>query len=351
VALAASAALLALLAAGAPRPAGAACAFKQNCTGAGCHPWPVDPGNANETTPFANPGRACPQYKDAGCCTVQQDLLLYMNLRQIQAQFGVVQGGGCPGCFYNLRNFWCEYTCSPRQADFVRVLGVSNMEDPTQPGHFYDVLRTRVALQRDFACGVFDSCERVKPVQIVSAMNSAEGFFDYQGETEAVQHGAYIEFDLDAPANAAATPMAVPLCERCRLTEASGKPAHPRAPALARPLTALRASDARAASPPHADSCCSFPAVDPAGPPWAPSSNSTLNASCPCAFCKGMCAGGQCGGGSGGGGGGSGDGSAYYGADLPWWNGLNPVVIGAVWGAVLAFAVAHAAAHWVRRHK
>ena len=60
-----------------------------------------------------------------------------------------------------------------------------------------------------------------------------------------------------------------------------------------------------------------------------------------------MCAGGQCGGGSGGGGGGSGDGSAYYGADLPWWNGLNPVVIGAVWGAVLAFAVAHAAAQWI----
>ena len=37
---------------------------------------------------------------------MQQDLLLYVNLLQIEAQFGDIRGGGCPGCFYNLRNFW-----------------------------------------------------------------------------------------------------------------------------------------------------------------------------------------------------------------------------------------------------
>ena len=113
-------------------------------------------------------------------------------------------------------------------------------------------------------------------------------------------------------------------------------------PAL-RPPARLRTRPPAFASarPParRADSCCSFPAVDPAGPPWAPLTNSTVNASCPCAYCKGMCPGGQCGGGEGAGAG-TGDGSAY-GADLPWWNGLDPVLIGAVWGAVAAFAIAH----------
>ena len=55
-----------------------------------------------------------------------------------------------------------------------------------------------------------------------------------------------------------------------------------------------------------------------------------------------MCPGGQCGG-EGGSAAGSGDGSEY-GADLPWWNGLDPVLIGGIWGAVVAFAIAHAVA-------
>jgi hypothetical protein len=293
--LVASATLLALLsAAGAPRPAAAACVFKQNCTTAGCHPWPVDPNNPNETTPFPNPGRACPQYKAAGCCTVQQDLLLYVNLLQIEAQFGDIRGGGCPGCFYNLRNFWCEYTCSPRQSDFVRVMGLSNMVDPTEPARSFDVLETRVALQRDFACGIFDSCERVKPVQQLSAMSNAEGFFAYQGQTEAIQHGAFIDFVLDSPSNASAPPMHVPLY-----------------------------------------SCCNFPDVDPAS-----GANSTGNSSCPCSYCKGMCAGGQCGAGTGAGGGG-GDGDTVYGTEPPWWNGFDAALVGGVWAAVLAVAIAH----------
>jgi len=294
---------------GAVRPAEAACAFKQNCTTAGCHPWPVDPTNPNETTPFANPGRACPQYKAAGCCTPQQDLLLYANLMQIEAQFGVVRGGGCPGCFYNLRSFWCEYTCSPRQSEFVSVLGVSNMVDPTEPSRSFDVLTTRVALQRSFACGIFDSCERVKPVQELSAMNSAEGFFAYQGQTEAIQHGAFIEFELDSPAGGDTAP-----------------------PPMHAPLF----------------SCCSFPDVDPAGPPWAPAGvNSTGNSSCPCSYCKGMCAGGQCGGTGGNGGSGSGEGDGgnddAYGPPPVWYNGVDPVLIGSVWGAVAVVVAGHLA--------
>ena len=195
-----SVSLLLLLSLLTAQPARADCAFRQDCipTGADvCRPRPVGP---NETLPFALPGQpfyACPQFQGSTCCTAQQNRLLYVNLLQIQALFGDERDGGCPGCYFNMHNFWCEYTCFPRQADFVSVLGAANVTDPENPGRLVEVLRTEVRLARDFGCDLYSSCQSVKSVTETSAMSNAEGFFAYQGQYEAIQHGAFIEFDLN----------------------------------------------------------------------------------------------------------------------------------------------------------
>ena len=30
--------------------------------------------------------------------------------------------GRCPSCYSNFINLWCQFTCSPHQSDFVRVV-------------------------------------------------------------------------------------------------------------------------------------------------------------------------------------------------------------------------------------
>jgi hypothetical protein len=281
-----------------PRGAAGDCAFRQECNSPqpqpaqpACRPRATGAGEPfpyNQTAPFpmyqwprGSPFVACPQYFDLGCCTPTQSQLLYVNLLLLQSQFGTVAGGGCPACFENMRNFYCEYTCSPRQAEFVAVLGPSNVSDP-ETGRVFEVLRTRVGIAHDFSCAAFGACEGVSAVQKVSAMSNAEGFFAYQGQYEAIQHGAFIEFDLDS--------------------------------ALPRPL----------AVPAH--SCCNFPSDF--------ANNQSANTSCPCAYCKGMCSGGTCAGGAAGGA------AAAPGSALPsWYNGLQPSTIGGVWGAVAAAIV------------
>jgi hypothetical protein len=62
------------------------------------------------------------------------------NFQAIDATFGSA-GGGCDmyytnlilRCAANLKKFWCEYTCSPNQRNFVATNGYSNIKDPLNP--------------------------------------------------------------------------------------------------------------------------------------------------------------------------------------------------------------------------
>jgi hypothetical protein len=107
-------------------------------------------------------------------------------------------------------------------------------------------------------------------------MSNAEGFFNYQGEYEAIEHGAFIEFDLN--------------------------------------------SESPTALNPRTYSCCNFP-VD--------FTNASLgNMSCPCAYCKGMCPGNACAGSSA-------TASTLGQGNFQWYTGVNLITIGASWGGVI----------------
>lgn len=53
-----------------------------------------------------------------GCCDINNDNTQVESYREIDGIFGS-QGAGCDICGINLKRFWCEYACSPRQADFI----------------------------------------------------------------------------------------------------------------------------------------------------------------------------------------------------------------------------------------
>jgi hypothetical protein len=278
-------------------PASAKCVIKQNCTGGvGCRPVPVEPW---ETEPFPQPAPnpTCPQYAASGCCTSEQNLLLMVNFLSIQSAFANIDNGGCPACAYNVEAFWCEYSCSPDQDTFLSIIGVADVPDPTRGGELTEVLQTRIVAHRNYTCAAYGSCDKVAKVTETSAMSNAEGFFAYQGQYEAIQHGAFIDFQFVDDTD-------------------------PRAPAAMNP-------------PPY--SCCSWP-LDKTKPAGG-------NASCPCAYCGGMCAGGTCAGA-----GAAPDGITDLGVVVtPWYNGIVPATIGGVWGGVVAVVATTTWWRWWRR--
>jgi hypothetical protein len=175
-------------------------------------------------------------------------LSLQVNFKGIWSNFGDVADGGCPGCFENIVDFWCAYTCSPNQTDFVLDSGLAQKVDPVS-GNEYTVFVTNVTLDASYACdGVFDSCASTAKVKEFTPLQTCNGFFQYQGHTEAIETGlSFINFDY---VNASSTAMSEPVY-----------------------------------------SCCSFPSTIS---PITPGPGNGTNTSCPCTACAGMCPKGAC---------------------------------------------------------
>jgi hypothetical protein len=235
--------LMALLLFGLPNRVSGDCLMYQECTNPlpqpnmpACRPRQL-PAPIQPFSLLGYPVRACPQY-DIGCCTLDQNLLLYASLMQVKPLFGNLADGGCPACYQNMQQFWCAYTCGPNQSDYLTILGAANVTSP-ENGETYEVLRTKVSFHKAFAYDTYSSCESVKSVEQISAMSNITGFFNFQGQYEAIQHGTFIEFDLNS-----SSPLALNL------------PAY---------------------------TCCNFP-IDFGN-------TSRGNMSCPCQSCKGMCPG------------------------------------------------------------
>ena len=188
-----------------------------------------------------------------------------------------------------MANFWCQYTCSPNQSAFVQTRGFEQKVDPVS-GATMTVLHSVTAVSRSFACGAYASCAFTGKVKEFPPMQNCEGFFTYQGETEAIQDGStFIDFNYSEPVGAQLL-LTAPLHSCCNFNLSTD------APAPLQPLQPL--------------------------PPGTP------NNSCPCASCKAMCSGGSCGGG---GAGGSGLGAVNSSV----LRGFNALTVGVFWALLL----------------
>ncbi len=216
---------------------------------------------------------------------------LHVNFKGIWAAFGEIAGGGCPGCYQNVVNFWCAYTCSPAQDAYVSWVGTDTKVDPVGGG-VYTVGVSEATLDTQYACAMYDTCTSTGKVKEFSPLQSCEGFMKYQGQTEAIFTGlSYIEFNFSSSSSSSGG-------GNSSNSSGSGSGGSGSASATAAPAAAPGTGSL--SWPLY--SCCNFPAaISPDAPlPWPPSAVGGANISCPCASCKGMCSGGQCLGGGGG---------------------------------------------------
>jgi len=308
------------------------CLFYQDCiSGAGCMPHSYPNGSV---LPFPiNPGpvfNACPAYVNNGCCTVPQVETLYVSFAGLKAAFGKVASGGCPACYENLVSFWCEFTCSPNQTDFIERLGYANVTDPNT-GILTDVLQVVIATDPAFTCSAYDSCAAVSTVQKDATLASMEGFFNYQGNFMAIQHGVQIIFDFESGGrgnSSNATGVGGTCAAGTRGARGGGGVGEVAAPAPSKyiPLS----------SPAY--SCCDFPLSLQTGLP----ADAGVNTSCPCSNCRGMCAGGLCpwNGARAGDGGGAASFPGLGDVADNVMNGFDSLTVGVTYGAVAAASLA-----------
>lgn len=194
-------------------------------------------------------------YTDVCCSDIQMQTLA-INFLTIGVAFGNLEDGGCPACLISVAQWWCKYSCDPQQGTFLTLNGTRDVVDPVS-GNSYTVLSTAVTLDKGTACSTFDACKNTGKVKEFPPMQTCEGFFDYQGRTEAIQNGrTIIDF---AYGNGSATGVAT----------------YPTA------------------------SCCNFDSqhcwsTPPTIAPGCMNATNHKNASCPCAVCAGNCAGGTC---------------------------------------------------------
>ena len=87
------------------------------------------------------------------CCEAEQVEALSSNLDQAEPLIS-----SCPACRNNFRNFFCSFTCSPNQSQF---LDVSSQQD-TDGKHGPAVKSVEYWVAEDYRQGFYDSCKNVK---------------------------------------------------------------------------------------------------------------------------------------------------------------------------------------------
>ena len=272
------------------------CAFTQDCliyTSPDCRPHGIPPGK--KAAPYAGPPmfNVCPQYPEV-CCSAAQMQSLWLNFKLIFSAFGDPQLQGCPACAQNVKDFWCAFSCSPNQTDFLVVLPDLNMTDPLHPDvPPVTVFHPQLNMQRDYSCAAYAACANTGKVLEDVALGTCEGFFEYQGQVEAIGQGhTFIEFNFNASGGnrSANSPFSTP--------SVLSVPVH---------------------------SCCNYEGAFNVPP-------TPGNTSCPCSTCAGMCSGGTC----------AGAGSDYPGlsdVDLPVLNGINGMFLSIMYSVTVGLSI------------
>ena len=106
------------------------CAYTQPTEGL---PYPYDgdsfPMNYTENE------QICKDYIGSNvCCNKANAKLTADNFKQLDGALSS-SAGGCDICAINLKRLWCEYACSPRQHEFLKVSSTySDYPNPNKPG-------------------------------------------------------------------------------------------------------------------------------------------------------------------------------------------------------------------------
>lgn len=153
------------------------------------------PALSNESEPIWIHGNDsyCQDFVDQPtCCTNFQLSQIVKNFQAIESIFG--GSGGCDVCVVNLKRFWCQFTCSPNQADFIEV---GNLTNYTIDGDVKTLRDITYYINDDTNCELFQSCKKTKFVAQVPSMGNAIGFTNFQGINAYTKILVYILMKID----------------------------------------------------------------------------------------------------------------------------------------------------------
>lgn len=123
-------------------------------------------------------------HSNATCCSAEQVSTLASNLAQAEPLIS-----SCPACRNNFRDFFCTFTCSSNQSQF---LDISRSQKTSTPGPDGDdaVKSVEYYVSEEFRQGFYDSCKNVKfgasngfAMDLLGGgATDADGFLKYMGD-------------------------------------------------------------------------------------------------------------------------------------------------------------------------
>ncbi|KAG0139530.1 hypothetical protein CROQUDRAFT_54585 [Cronartium quercuum f. sp. fusiforme G11] len=91
------------------------------------------------------------------CCTIDQIEFLSESLNQAEPLIST-----CPACRNNFRNFYCHFTCSPTQSNFINITSTQIVKN-TKTGNDNEAIKSvDFYVNPDFGESFFNSCKDVK---------------------------------------------------------------------------------------------------------------------------------------------------------------------------------------------
>ncbi|MFH4974501.1 hypothetical protein AB6A40_001210 [Gnathostoma spinigerum] len=69
----------------------------------------------------------------------------------------------CPSCFSNFVKLWCDFTCSPRQSEFIRIVSTADDKYSIDNSTYY-IIEVEYYVSERFANGLLSSCKDVRAV-------------------------------------------------------------------------------------------------------------------------------------------------------------------------------------------
>lgn len=152
------------------------CVFTQ--TGAFTPPQKIDPIPPFDAQWTSAP--ACPMFANQKvCCNdIQNNAMLYKYVL-LDNTFGHTVGG-CDMCSANMKLMWCYFTCSPNQGNFVSAGPQVVVPSPIDNSPIL-IMLNNFTVTNDLSCQIYESCQKCPYVTEVSAMQSPQGFLEFQG--------------------------------------------------------------------------------------------------------------------------------------------------------------------------
>jgi hypothetical protein len=101
------------------------------------------------------------------------------NFRDIDMIFGA----DCPICGVNMKMFWCEFACNPRQHELRKhfdslIVRPHNIIKIKHGGQYYDALNVTFRMSIQSSCEIYRSCDKVPETQMMAS--NGQGFLQFQ---------------------------------------------------------------------------------------------------------------------------------------------------------------------------